>query len=437
MIVKSVTLPKFTIETKVHNAYNRKNIVQNKINYDPVTIQFRDDQSDNVRQFWYDYYSYFYRDPDYADSTYDIQHKYQSRPTFDWGYSPRPAVGYSSSSFNQPYQYIQAVRIYSLFQGQFSEYQLINPTITKFAHGDHDVSVNDVMHHDMTLQYEAVKYLTGSVTENTVGGYIELLYDKTPSPLDNGQQYQTNTTEIVDLANASTTGIGVGLEAPVFGAPASASTPATLNSVTTGMAGSGSSAGGYTIPSMSALTGGVTGTGVLTQQLKSAGVNLVGSATGQLANGIKGAVAAGLGSNGQTIVGLAAAAIANPSQALKTVENMATSLALGIGMNFVNQGIASAVQGISGGITRGIDSGLGSLNKSLSFGDAPDFNTAVSQSTNNLMNGFGFNTNAQLFAQSQEQYNNIINQTGPYAIITDPATGLTGTAAQLYGGGGD
>ena len=116
MIVKNVTLPKFSIDTKIHNAYNRKNIVQNKINYDPVNITFHDDQSDNVRQFWYDYYSYFYRDPDYADATYSAPHKYQSRPSFDWGYTPRPAVGYSQSTGVQPYQYIQAIRIYSLYQ---------------------------------------------------------------------------------------------------------------------------------------------------------------------------------------------------------------------------------------------------------------------------------------------------------------------------------
>ena len=64
MLVKSVTLPKFTIDTKTHNAYNRPNIVQNKIKYDPVSIMFHDDQGDRVRNFWYDYYSYFYRDPD-------------------------------------------------------------------------------------------------------------------------------------------------------------------------------------------------------------------------------------------------------------------------------------------------------------------------------------------------------------------------------------
>ena len=56
MIVKSVGLPKYTIDTKVHNAYNRKNIVQNAIKYDPINIIFHDDQADTVRNFWYDYY---------------------------------------------------------------------------------------------------------------------------------------------------------------------------------------------------------------------------------------------------------------------------------------------------------------------------------------------------------------------------------------------
>ena len=166
MIVKSCSLPKFSIDTKIHNAYNRKNIVQNKINYDAVNISFHDDQAENVKQFWYDYYSYFYRDPDYADATYSAQHKYQSRPSFDWGYTPRPAVGYNNANGTQPYQYIQAIRIYQLFQGNFSEYQLINPIITKFSHSDLEVGNQELMHSDMTVQYETVKYLEGKVTKD-------------------------------------------------------------------------------------------------------------------------------------------------------------------------------------------------------------------------------------------------------------------------------
>jgi hypothetical protein len=154
MIVKSVGLPKYTIDTKTHNAYNRKNIVQNRIQYDPVNIIFHDDQSDTVTNFWYDYYSYFYRDPDYADATYNAPHKYQSRASFDWGYTPRPAIGYNNSLGPQPYQYIQAIRIYSLYQQNFSEYELINPVITSFKHGEHANGSNtNLLEHQMAVTF--------------------------------------------------------------------------------------------------------------------------------------------------------------------------------------------------------------------------------------------------------------------------------------------
>jgi hypothetical protein len=425
MIVKSVSLPKFTIETKVHNAYNRKNIVQNKINYDPVTISFRDDQADNVKQFWYDYYSYFYRDPDYADATYAAQHKYQSRPSFDWGYSPRPAVGYNNANGTQPYQYIQAIRIYSLYQGNFSEYQLVNPIITSFKHGEHDVSANEFLHTDMTVQYETVKYLEGYVTTDTVGGFMDLHYDNTPSPNGGTPQSQTNSSQITDLAN-NQTAINPGLQSSMSlnaaSGSASASVPSLLNQVTTGMAGAGTG-GGYSIPNLGSLTQGVTGSAVLSQQLQSAGIGLVGSATSTLATGLTGAVAKGLGPNGGTILGLAASAIANPNQALKTVENMATALVMGVGMNMLNQAITSGVQSLSSGITSGIQSGLGKLDTTLAFGDSPGATLSgqlgaipgnFGQSVNNLLAGNGFMTDQNL----------IINGTGinPYLNMSSEAT---------------
>ena len=38
MVVKAVDLPRFNIDTKTLNAYNRKNINQNKINYEIIDI---------------------------------------------------------------------------------------------------------------------------------------------------------------------------------------------------------------------------------------------------------------------------------------------------------------------------------------------------------------------------------------------------------------
>ena len=349
MIVKSVNLPKYSIQVKEHNAYNRKNYVQNSIKYDPISIAFHDDQSDNVLNFWYDYYSYYYRDPDYADATYSAVHKYQSRPTFDWGYTPRAAIGYNSSRGAQPYQYIQAIRIYSLYQGQFSEYELINPIITNFKHGDLNNSEgNSLLQHEMSVQFETVKYLSGSTTTDTAGGFIDLHYDTTPSPniADGGPagqvpQYKTNSDQITDFANNSNT---TALEASqslktTVTSGNSNSTASALAGLQKTMDSYSPNSGGSTIPGLGSLTQGITSSNMLGQQLATAGVSIAGGTASSFANGIT----AGTSQQGMAVIGLAAAALSNPSQTLKTVESMAGALALGFAVNaatgFVNQGV--------------------------------------------------------------------------------------------------
>lgn len=181
MLVKNIALPKFNLDVKKYNAYNRPNFVQTKINYETINISFHDDSADVIRNFWFDYYNYYYRDSDYSggdsDSTgtYRIPHKYQpTRPTTKWGYTPRN-VGTGP--------YLNAIRIYSLHQKRFSEYILINPIIRSFKHGEHSHGSSDTMSHEMAIDFEAVLYYYGSVSKDTVNGFINLHYDTSPSPL--------------------------------------------------------------------------------------------------------------------------------------------------------------------------------------------------------------------------------------------------------------
>jgi hypothetical protein len=352
MIVKSVNLPKYTIDTKTHNAYNRVNIVQNKIKYEPVTITFHDDQSDTIRSFWYDYYSYFYRDSDYADSTYSAPNKYQSRPTFDWGYTPRPAIGYNNSSMAQPYQYIQGIRIYSLYQQQFSEYQLVNPTITSFKHGDHTQgSDGGLLEHEMSVQFETVKYLSGSVTKNTVGGFIDLHYDTVTSPLAPGTFVPgvnaPDTPTDASKQYVPTTSPGQqpsGGSSPPQSAVAFAGT---FNAATVAASRAKTNTGGFSIPSFSSLNGitqGIPTSVQIANQLQAAGVNAVSNATNKLANGVVSGVASALGPNGNAVIGLAAQALSNPSAVLKTAEGMAINYATGMAVNALNSAVDTGVK---------------------------------------------------------------------------------------------
>lgn len=172
MLAKSCQLPKFNVKNRTLNAYNRKNIVQEAITYEPINIALHDDSADVARGFWGDYYSHYYRDGDYSEALYKQGHKYQKRQQQSWGFTPKSAI-----------PYLSAIRIYSLHQKHFSAYTLINPMITAFRHGEHTQGQNDTMQHDMTVAYEGVQYLTGTVSAGTVKGFNVMHYDRSPSPL--------------------------------------------------------------------------------------------------------------------------------------------------------------------------------------------------------------------------------------------------------------
>ena len=393
MIVKSATLPKFNIDTKTHNAYNRVNIVQNKIKYDPVNIVFHDDQADNVRNFWYDYYSFFFRDSDYAESTYGNAHKYQSRSSFDWGYSPRPTVGLTEQY--QPYQYIKSIRIFSLYQKNFSEYQLINPVITNFRHGDHVNGDNTLLQHDMTVQFETVKYLTGYTTSNSA--YVDLHYDTVPSPLagplgteliPNGQGGFSQVTDTVtDLANNNVlNGEDLLTTLTPFGTTSLNinSFAGQLSSSIFAAGSSGTNIAGFNIPSLTgSIAVGITNTAQLGQQLQAQAVNIAGGIVNSAANGLVGGLTAGLGQNGGAIVNLAAAAIANPQALVATATNMAATYAMQQVGSFASDLAQKGINEASGWIKDQVGSLVTDVSKSfgdISFGSlfssaGPDFDT--------------------------------------------------------------
>ena len=176
LMAKAVTLPKFTVQTKTYNAYNRKNIAQERINYDPINITFHDDSSNVVSSFWQEYYHYYYRDWEQQEPIYHQESKYKKRTSQNWGFSPK------SAGTGAP-NYINSIRIYSLHQKSFSSYILINPTITSFAHGQHTAGDYAPLEHSMAVAYEAIHYESGPVASGKVQGFAHVHYDKSASPL--------------------------------------------------------------------------------------------------------------------------------------------------------------------------------------------------------------------------------------------------------------
>lgn len=186
MLVKSIDLPKFTIENKTLNNYNRPNLIQTKLRHEGININFHDDQSNVIRNLWFDYYNYYYRDADlsYSDSSGSINPAYYAKKIYDSdALGLNAKFGYTPRSPASNVRYINAIRIYSLHKKQFSEYTIINPIITSFGHGSHATNSNSGLEHAMSIQYETVLYCSGFVTKSTVKGFADLHYDKSPSPI--------------------------------------------------------------------------------------------------------------------------------------------------------------------------------------------------------------------------------------------------------------
>lgn len=212
LLVKQIDLPKFTINTKIYNAYNRKNIVSNAIQYDAVSVTFHDDAANVVNNFWNDYYTYYYRDSDYQPELYGTDHKYTLRQRTKWGFTPRN---------RQLKPFLRDIQIFSLHNKRFTEYRLVNPVISSWRHGQHDsTESNGIMSNQMLVQYETVKYRTGTVNPVDVNGFAVLHYDNFQSPIsDSITNIDTNagvlgaiaTAGSKDLARPDGTGSGRGI----------------------------------------------------------------------------------------------------------------------------------------------------------------------------------------------------------------------------------
>jgi hypothetical protein len=209
-VVKTVDLPKYSVDTEVMNQYNRKRVVQTKINYDPVTLTFHDDSGDNVRNMWYNYYSYYYKDPsqDYLNpnsqngslgesgnkasgfgyNARDIYSNQRLGNVNDWGFIGEAFNDGTSSASGKP-PFFRDIRIYGMDQHKFAEYILINPIITNWSHDQYDYAQgNGIMQNSMTIAYETVKYYSGAIGNQrpdiNVQGFADPAhYDQTRSPI--------------------------------------------------------------------------------------------------------------------------------------------------------------------------------------------------------------------------------------------------------------
>jgi hypothetical protein len=221
VLVKSIKLPSFNIDTAIMNQYNRKRIVQTKIKYDPIDVTFHDDNGSGlgtpnlggtIRALWKAYYNYYYFDgttpevvfsgnrgvggtpvqggggtiiiPTEARYNERTQYKPSNTGNTDWGY-----IGENQNADGVKIPFFKNITIFGFNRHLFSAYTLINPIITRFTHDTYDYAQNTgIMENQMSIDYETVIYNEGAMDgedpSNIVTGFgNETNYDRRKSTI--------------------------------------------------------------------------------------------------------------------------------------------------------------------------------------------------------------------------------------------------------------
>lgn len=179
LLVKSVDLPKFEVNTITKNMYNRKKNLQTHIEYDPVNVTFHDDNLGVTTLLLEAYYRYYYKDGNhYTDG---VSPPYASRNTYGGSQLHNYRFGLDNSS---RVPFFNKITIYQLSRHEYTGFTLVNPLLTGMSHDTMDqADATGTAQNQITVAYESVFYSRGRVSEGLPTGFASDHYDKTPSPL--------------------------------------------------------------------------------------------------------------------------------------------------------------------------------------------------------------------------------------------------------------
>lgn len=190
MLVKSAEMPRFGLDTSVVNQYNRKRIVTTKINYEPVSIVFHDDNNNTTTDMWKAYYKYMIADGNYTgvgfseDSAGNPQGN-NSAYGLDPYVSNSNAYGLDYNTNGNKKRFFTSIQISQLSRHRHFTYTLVNPVINSWSHDTVTASdTGGMSESSMNVSYETVIYHNaGQVKPDTPAGFGERHYDRMPSPI--------------------------------------------------------------------------------------------------------------------------------------------------------------------------------------------------------------------------------------------------------------
>lgn len=217
MLVKSIDLPKFRAQVEKPIQYNRKRQIHTKLEYDPISVGFHDDNFGLTTNLWAMYYGYYFADSKHGGSAGSSAagSLLSGVGNLIAGFIPgsngllgavKGFLGSSAAGVPAAYQrnsykgsalntyrygldngsgapFFSSIQIFQLARHQYQSYTLINPVITSWSHDSLATSSTEASGNTMQVAYEAVIYGAGAVTRGNPKGFATEFYDNQPSPL--------------------------------------------------------------------------------------------------------------------------------------------------------------------------------------------------------------------------------------------------------------
>ena len=185
MLVKQADLPKFqaTVETK--NKYNRKKNVQTRLDYQPVSVTFHDDNYGATTALLEAYFKYYFADGHHSLNDGSYGNRRTGDTTYDGPGTNTFKFGMDNNNQNVPF--FDRIEISQMARKSYTKYTLVNPIITDWQHDSVDNTSSNPLENRITINYDTVFYDRGYVEAGENGepsGFGKTdHYDVTPSPI--------------------------------------------------------------------------------------------------------------------------------------------------------------------------------------------------------------------------------------------------------------
>lgn len=147
--VASVTAPSYSVDTQIMNQYNKKRVIQTKLNYDPITATFYDTYDSQWHTLMRDYLAHYHNGQEGIERRVLLEGNSTVTPNFetDHGFTP-----------NDVRYFFPKIRIVQTgYRGRFRETTLINPIITSIQGDTLDYSDSNPVMYTVTFQPESVQ----------------------------------------------------------------------------------------------------------------------------------------------------------------------------------------------------------------------------------------------------------------------------------------